>query len=120
MRLKEITVKIDGKKKNLPVHFGFNTQADFCDELEIGIEDFDSRVGGSKMRLGDIRALAFYAFRNGHNYSVYKDTTFDLTHEKIGMMFDENPGLITELFKLLVDAQPKTESTTEDGGNVTS
>lgn len=117
MRYKEISVKIDGKAQKLPVHFGFNTQADFCDEFEIPIEDFDSRVGGAKMRLGDIRALAYHAFKNGHRVSVYKDTPFTLTHEKIGNMFDENPGLITDLFKLLVDAQPKTEAIDEDEGN---
>ena len=58
MRLKEITVIHKGVKQALPFHFGFNTQADFCEELGLPIQDFDKRVGGEEMRLGDIRVLA--------------------------------------------------------------
>lgn len=119
MRVKEIRAKRNGKSEAFPVHFGFNTQADFCEDLKIPIEEFDRRVGGADMRLADIRALAWHAFRNGHRMSVYKDTPFVLTVEGVGDLFDENPGLITELFKALADAQPNNTEGEGDAGNVT-
>jgi hypothetical protein len=121
MRLKEITVIHKGVKQALPFHFGFNTQADFCEELGLPIQDFDKRVGGEEMRLGDIRVLAWYAMRNGHRKSVYKDAPFTITQDEVGDMFDASPGLITDIFAAIVDAQPQpsTEPTEGEVGNAT-
>lgn len=119
MRLQFLVAKLRGKKHELPIHFGFNTQADFCEELKVPIEEYDSRVAGPEMRLNDIRILTWHALRNGHRRSAYKDTPFDITREDIGDMIDDNPGLITEVFKLLVNAQPAPAPTDEkaDAGN---
>lgn len=121
MRLKELTVKIPKNNKlvttKLPIFFGFNTQADFCDDLGIAIEEYDKRVGGSEMRLGDIRALAWHAFRNGHRRSTLETGPFTITKEQIGDMFDDNPTLITDIFQAVIDAQPKSGG--DESGNVT-
>jgi hypothetical protein len=116
MRLKELTIKVGKTTKKLPIFFGFNTQADFCDDLGIAIEDYDNRVGGSEMRLGDIRALAWHAFKNGHRRHALSKDAFTLTKEQVGDMFDDNPTLITDIFNAIVEAQPKGG---EDSGNVT-
>jgi hypothetical protein len=109
MRIKEIKVRHNGKNQNLPFHFGFNTQADFCEDMGITITDFDKRVGGEEMRMADIRALAWHAMHNGHKRSMYKDSRFAISKEDVGDMFDETPNLITEVFKALVDAQPAAD-----------
>lgn len=119
MRLQELKVKIGGKVQNLPIHFGFNTQADFCEDRGIPIQDWDERVGGEKMRLADIAALTYFALKRGHYRSLLRDTAFDLTMDDIGNIFDENPDAITNVFKMLIDSQPKAKegAETDDEGN---
>lgn len=119
MRLKELKVKRNGKRENLPIHFGFNTQADFCEHRGISIQDWDSRVGGDQMRLADISALTFFALKRGHERSPLKDIPFDITLDDIGNIFDENPDAITNVFSMLVDSQPKAkEDADPEEGNV--
>lgn len=120
MRLQELKVKRGGKKESLPIHFGFNTQADFCEYRNIPIHDWDSRVGGDQMRLADIAALAFFALKRGHERSPLKEMAFDLTLDSVGEIFDENPEAITEVFKMLVNSQPKAKENEEASteGNV--
>ena len=79
MRLQELKVKRGGKSESLPIHFGFNTQADFCEYRNISLQDWDERVGGEKMRLADISALAYFALKRGHERSALKDIPFDLS-----------------------------------------
>lgn len=120
MRIKEVSIKRNGKSEKWPVHFGFNMQADFCDDIGIPIQEFDNRVGGEKMTLADIRALTWHALLAGHKRSAYKDAPFALTKSDVGDLFDENPTLITDVFTLLVDAQPKADGKAEGGaGNAT-
>lgn len=115
MRLLELKVKRGGKVEKLPIHFGFNTQADFCEYRDIPIHEWDDRVGGEKMRLADISALAYFALKRGHERSALKGVAFDLTMDDIGFIFDENPDAITDVFRMLVDSQPKAKGEPEPG-----
>ena len=116
MRLLELKVKRGGKTEKLPIHFGFNTQADFCEYRGIPIQEWDDRVGGEKMRLADISALAYFALKRGHERSALKEVPFDLSIDDIGFIFDDNPEAITEVFRMLVDSQPRAKEGQGDTG----
>jgi hypothetical protein len=108
--MRELEVKVRGEKKKLPIKFTFNAQSEFCDIQGISLHELDDRVGGEKMKLSDIRLLAWVGLKYGHRASVYNSEPFGLTVDDVGDMFDENQGLITDVFKIFVDAQPKGES----------
>ena len=104
MRVKELKLKQGKSTIVLPVHFGFACQAEFCEEMGITLAEFDERVGGAKLRLMDIITLAYYAVKHGDRRTA---TPFKMTKEEIADLLDDNPQGITQLFALLVEAQPK-------------
>jgi len=106
MRVKEIKMKQGKGTVAFPVHFGFACQAEFCEEMQITLAEFDERVGGSKLRLMDIITLAWYAIKHGCRRTA---SPFTLTKEELADLLDDNPTAITKLFELLVEAQPKAE-----------
>jgi len=113
MRVKEIKMKQGKGTVAFPVHFGFACQAEFCEEMQITLAEFDERVGGSKLRLMDIITLAWYAIKHGCRRTA---SPFTLTKDELADLLDDNPTAITKLFELLVEAQPKAEEGASEGG----